>query len=289
MSRRRILLETTIQMHRLADDLQIRRAINEELNDADVYCTSFVLRELLRTIIASLAFVYTCVKKLGADGDGYLALERLVRLLAQGEGQFSPRSARREQYVVAAILERFGSTRIALSELLCYLEYVSRKWLRDFYRVPLASGGRFEIVGEFFLTGLDEKAAEMSDWIRNSDRIPGPPRFPSGASRFLDQRQEAVGAVHEAMAKCEARRRDDRLVLILTRLRTNKGEYDFMRRLKVNTRGNWCLGDLLIALETPSNVAIYTEDRHFEIICGVLPRGIHPGPRIRDIRAKLSQ
>jgi hypothetical protein len=287
-NRRKILLETTIQIHRLANDLAIKDAINRELADADVYTTSFVLREILRTIVADLAYVYASVTKLGGDGNGYLALERLLRLLARGESRFSIRAARREQYVIAAIVEHFPYTKISLTELVAFLDYVCQKWLRDFHRIRLPNGWIFRIVGEFFLTGLDERPSELQDWIRSSGSMPGAPRFPSGAAAFLEARKANVVLACDAMNSCDAYRRDDRLLRILDRLRNASGEYEFVERLKATTRGNWCLGDLLIALEAPGDVEIYTEDRHFEVLCGALQRNLYRGPRIKDLRGSGS-
>lgn len=286
MSRTKVLLESTIQIHRITNDVDVKGKINGELHDKDVFCTSFVLREFLRTVIADIAFVHTLARKLGTDEDGRMALSRLSILLARGESRFSPSAARREHLVIAAILDRFAYTRVALQELLCYLEYVAERWLWWFIRIPLPNGEVFTIKGEFFLTSLDQSDGEVWEWIRRNPPIPPPMPFPSAASAFLQARCELIASVHALMAASSAPLRDDRLIAMLERMRAGGALYNFLSRLSGKTRGNWCLGDLLIALECPADTAIYTDDRHFEILCSALNKQLYAGVRPREARSK---
>ena len=72
------------------------------------------------------------------------------------------------------------------------------------------------------------------------------------------------------MQAAKAREKDKSLLKILERLKDENGEYAFLDKLKPNTRGNWALGDLLVALETPPEVRIYANDRHFLVLCKAL-------------------
>src|SRR5229473_5911559 len=135
-----VLLETTIQIHRIVDDPVVKETINSELADKSVYTTTFVLREFLRTIIADVAYVHSMLKDLPVR-DGRVALGALSRLLAQGKNNYSPRAARREQYVIGAIVDYFSETIVPLEKLRCLLEMTVREWINDFFEVPVAGPG----------------------------------------------------------------------------------------------------------------------------------------------------
>jgi hypothetical protein len=103
-----LLLETTIQLYRVAGVTEVKREINRELHGKQVCTTSFVFRESLRTIINDVAYVHRIAEQIPEGQDGRVALGRLVNVLASGPGNFSPRSRQRGQYVVAEILDSFN-------------------------------------------------------------------------------------------------------------------------------------------------------------------------------------
>ncbi|MBI1923263.1 hypothetical protein HYR99_03330 [Candidatus Poribacteria bacterium] len=270
-------METTIQLYRAVGDPETKQRINDELSDKDNYSHSYVLREFLRTIIKDVAYVYMAVQTVGTAGDGRVALENLDRFLASGRGNFSGMAARRERYVTAAILEHFNETRISSKELLRFLEMTAQQWIKDFFEAPLSDGGTYRIEEERFLTGLDEQPDELERWIFNHRPIPPPPPFPAGAAQFLHKHRHLVRRVEEFVQAASMREQDQNLLKILERLKDKDGRYDFLGKLKPNTRGNWALGDLLIALETPSDVHIYTTDQHYNVLCQALGKRRYQG------------
>ncbi|MDQ3815738.1 MAG: hypothetical protein M3347_17630, partial [Armatimonadota bacterium] len=267
----KLLLETTIQLHRIADDTGIKQRINDELSDQECYTTSFVLREFLRTVIKDLAYIHTAIESLEAGADGRIALGNLDRFLASGKGNFSVRAARRERYVTAIILDAFPETKIPRGKLLRFLERAAQQWLEEFFEVP-ALDGESRIDDDHFLTGLDEQHDEMERWIQDHHPIPEPPPFPIGAAKFLDDNRRSVLRAEECVQEAKAREKDKNLLKVLGALKDDDGEYDFLGKLKTNTRGNWTLGDLLIALESPPDAHIYTTDKHYGPLCRALKK-----------------
>ncbi len=270
----KVLLETTVQLWRLAHSLEYKNNINGELVGKICYTTSFVLREILRTIIKDLAYVREIAQKI--QGDPTLVLADLCEFLSLGYGRYSTSAARREFLVVSAILKEFRGGELTKEKLVVFLEMTSEQWLREFFEVPATVGSRRRIEGEEFLTSLDDRPDEMLNWIRQGP-IPPPPPFPVGAASFLQYRGRDIAKVELAMGTAKAIEQDKRLLKILGRMKVNGREYDFIGRLKATTRGNWALGDVLIALETPSDVAIYTTDKHFTVICRALVRERYHG------------
>lgn len=205
--------------------------------------------------------------------EGLLALSRLSQMLAQGIGNFSPRAAQRQYYVVAAIQSSF-SFKVETSELISFLEMTAQQWLREFFEVPVADNV-FTDIRETCLFSLDEPPDEMWRWIDEHQPIPGPPPFPKSAARFLQERKDEVRAAEDSFQREKHRYQDVRLLDVLASVKTKNGEYDFENKL--GSRRGWALGDLLITLETPLRVQIYTTDRHYNVICIATGRQRYPG------------
>ena len=286
----KILLETTVQLHRVTDDPGTKARINETLRGKHVYTSSYVLREFLRTVIKDIAYVHKAVQAIDKDADGRVALGNLDRYLASGRGNFSVRAGRRERYVTAAILDKYSNTRIPRLQLLRFLEETAQQWIEDFYEVLCDKDYEWRIDGEYFLTNLDDPTDEMQCWICNNGPIPGPPPFPSGAAKFLQRKRSEAKIAENSVRAAIVKEKDCNLLKILDSLKNDRGEYDFIGKLKVNTRGNWSLGDLLIALETPSDAHIYSDDRHFNVLCKSLGKQRYPGylpaDKIKEERAQ---
>ncbi|MCI0490435.1 MAG: hypothetical protein L0229_27900 [Blastocatellia bacterium] len=67
------------------------------------------------------------------------------------------------------------------------------------------------------------------------------------------------------------------MLKVLDRMKNAAGDYDFANKLTPRTKGNWWLGDLLIALESPHYCAIYTTDGLFEALCDALGKRLYVG------------
>jgi hypothetical protein len=270
---KKLLLETTVQLLRVAGGPENRKKVSGEAESSDLWTTSFVLREFLRTIVKDLTYVHGAVTKLSMDRDGLVALANLDLFLASGKGNFSARSARRERYVTAAILTSFRSTTVSRQRLLTRLERVCGQWLRDFFELDRADGGTVRIQ---CLCALDE-GTETHKRLAEGSPFPDQPSFPSLAPEFLRKNLKGVEAVQIAMAQAPSRLRDEGLLRILARLKGRDDRFDFTL-LTPRTRGNWYLGDLMIALEAPPDTAIFSIDKHFEILCEALRRQRHSPP-----------
>ena len=93
-----VFLDTTIQLYRIAYGPDMKRDIDAVLADKQVYSSSFVFREFLRTIIADLVWVHQQAStKLKPGDDGKVGLDQLSRYIALGENVYSARSIQRTQ------------------------------------------------------------------------------------------------------------------------------------------------------------------------------------------------
>jgi hypothetical protein len=274
----RILLDTTVQLWRIAGGPEEAGKFHQELSGEEkVFSTSFVFREFLNTIIADVEYVHRlAASNLQPEEDGRVGLGQLARFLATGKGNYSARSIRRLHLVIGMILESFEQTSVPKSKLLVRLERTANRFIRDFFRRPGRDGDLRPID---CLTGLDEPG-ELEE-MREARPFPQPPRFPRAAGQFLESRKTQVVRVEEEMKKStKARGRDDKLLQGLEWLKARDGSFDFPTKLATPKRWNWALGDLLIALETPEGVAIYSTDRAFAILCRALEKPRHEGYRV---------
>jgi hypothetical protein len=276
MSTDRLLLDTTVQIRRIAYGTEEARRFNEELADkADVYTTSLVFREFQRTIIADIEFLYTQTKEgLRADSDGRLALSQLSQFLGTTE-RYSSRSVQRLHLIVAVILESFTHTKVPKKRILDRLERVANRWIIDFFSYSDKAGKECDIV---CLTALD--APGDLKRLRQAGPFLPAPSFPARAASFLEERRGQVELVEAEMRKAtQAQGRDDKLLKFLGRLKGKDGEFDFLGRLPRYKNWCWRLGDLLIALEIPEGVVVYSTDRAFTIIASAVGRRLYRGYR----------
>ncbi len=274
----KILLDTTVQLWRIACGPEESDQFHRELLDkSEVYSTSFVFREFLNTIIADLEFVHQlAATNLQPEEDGRVGLGQLARFLATGKGNYSTRSVRRLHLVIGMLLESFDRTSVPKSKLLVRLERTASRFIREFLRYPGEDGKPQRIV---CLTGLDDKPDEFEE-MRKGRPFPPPPSFPKAAAQFLERRKSQVARVEEEMkGSTKAKGRDDKLLKVLGWLKAKDGNFDFSSKLEKPKRWNWALGDLLIALETPKGVAIYSTDRAFTILCRALEKSYYRGYR----------
>lgn len=275
----RVLLDTTIQLWRIAYGPKEAGRIHRELVGArEVLTTSFVFREFLNTIIADIEFVHAQASSFLQPGeDGYVGMDQLARFLATGQGNYSSRSIQRLHLVIGKLLESFARTRVPKGKLLVRLERTASRWIRDFFRYLDENGSEQTIT---CLTGLDDETDSVSQLI-NGRVFPPRPSFPQATARFLEGAKSQVQRVEvEMRASTKARGRDDKLLKALGWLKDEAGRFDFANKLQTYKLWNWALGDLLIALETPEGVAIYSTDRAFRILSLALEKPRHSGYRV---------
>lgn len=277
----RLLLDTTVQLGRIAKGADESRRFNDELTGkADVYTTSFVFREFLRTIIADIEYLYVQTREtLRSDDDGRLRLSRLSQFLGIAESNYSQRSIQRLHLVVGMLLEGFAHTNVPKSKILTRLERMASRWIRDFFRYSDETGEEREVV---CLTALDDGPGDLES-LRTARPFPPAPAFPKNAAPFLQERRDQVELVEDEMAKAtQAQGRDDKLLKFLGRLKGEDGRLNFLGRLPRYKSWCWRLGDLLITLESPGDTAIYSTDRAFKILTRAVGRHLHQGYRSPD-------
>ncbi len=278
MSDECILLDTTVQLWRITYGQEEAEKFNHELLDKSaVYSTSFVFREFLNTIIADLEYVHRLAgSSLQPASDGLVGLDQLARFLATGKGNYSTRSVQRLHLVIGMLLESFDRTRVEKSKLLVRLERTAKRFIRDFFRYPGRNGEQRDLI---CLIGIDDEP-ETLERMRQGRPFPPRPLFPKAAAQFLERNKAQIGHVEDAMrATTKAGGRDDKLLRVLGWLKSGTGGFDFLNRLKDYKLWNWALGDLLIALESPEGVAIYSTDRAFGVLTSALEKPHYSGYR----------
>lgn len=271
-----VFLDTTIQLYRIAYGPDMKRDIDAVLADKQVYSSSFVFREFLRTIIADLVWVHQQAStKLKPGDDGKVGLDQLSRYIGMGENVYSARSIQRMHLVIARILASFPATRVPRNKLLRRLERTIAEWTRDFFLVQAAGSSTSQPV--ICLRTLDDHPDEL-DELRRCDPFPPSPDFPRSAASLLEKSKVQVEQVEQEMEQATLKDgKDPQLLRTLGWLKGDDGNYDFVNRLRVPKRWNWALGDLLIALEAPSGAAIYSADRSFSILCRALGKTWYTG------------
>lgn len=270
-----IFLETTIQIHRIANTLVIKNAINKELRSNKSYTSSFVLREFIKTIIQDIAYVYYGVKSI-EENDGKKILSELSFFLASGKGNFSPTAARREQLIIGSIIAEFPETNVPKKKLLSYLEMISEQWIEEFFNISSPNGKENIVQQNRFLTELDDFPDEMLKHILHKP-VPKKPNFPKIAIDFLEKQKNRVKKIDIHLTRLSASKRDNRLLNILTKAKDINGNLDFKNQLSYNSKSIWALGDLLISLETPDYAEIYTTDKHYVHLTTSLGKKLYQG------------
>lgn len=280
-----LLLETTIQLFRVYSRDEIKQDIEKELIGKRLYSTSFVFREFLRTVINDLWYVHRMVNnELQADADGKVALSKLSMFLGEGKGNYSDRSVRRLHHIVGLILANFQHTNVSRTRLLDFLERITQDFIEDFFEFTSPNG---EIITIICLCSIEENP-DYINLLREGDPFPTMPPFPKEAAKFLHNNKELAQKAETAMREAPAKHRDEKLLKFLLRLKDKKTkEFDFLNLLRTNMRGNWCLGDLLITLDTPAppHGAVYTIDHHYDILCPALGKLRYDGYMPQRTRA----
>jgi len=82
---------------------------------------------------------------------------------------------------------------------------------------------------------------------------------------FLSAHREELYRIETAMANVAPKIKDARALATLQRINTNVS-------LAPGERTCWAIGDVIIALEAPADALIFSDDPHFEVICGGLKK-----------------
>ncbi len=277
-----VLLDTTVQLWRIVYGPDETEHFARELVDkTEVYTTSLVFREFVRTIIGDVEYLHLQTSEcLKPDADGRIGLGRLCLFLGAARN-YSSRSVKRLHLVIGKLLDGFSATKVPRSKILVRLERTANRWMRDFFRYLDSSGEHRQLT---CLTALDDTG--YLEQMRRARPFPPRPVFPSKAASFLDERREQVERAEAAMGKATcAEGRDKKLLNFLDRLKGKDGGFDFLGRLPMYKEHCWRLGDLLIVLESPEGAAIYSTDRAFAVLTRALDKRLYRGYLPRPAQA----
>lgn len=269
-----LLLDTTIQIERLAGN-------QRELMDRDlcrfqeIYATSISYREFLATLIQDLNDV--------VDAGAHLAKENCVRLsdicrhFAELRGGKS-RSAQRKHYAIARALDSQLPDPVDLDVLQSVARRSQNQWSREFFRYSCSFTLRNLRREIHCLQQAEDQPGELERLRRQRPLDTNPPFPTRGAARLLEGRKGEIRRLEAAIGKLGGHR--DRGLLQALRWARGEGEeYDFLAWFPDKAeRTRRRFSDLLIALEAPPGVAIYSTDRHFEVICEALSIDRYTGP-----------
>jgi len=255
--KRKIFLETSIQIERILGSFKRREQIRENLVDATVFTSSYVFMEFRRAVLQAVAHVLTLVRQIQYDGENVIDLSELMRMVAMGRSiRFSVRTIQRVILVLSYIFSAFPTSFVESDTLIDYLELQLNWRLKELF---------FEGVSEYIIhtdCDLVRPNIPIGDYVQN--------RLSCNAKNatctlvaFLSQYQDKLRAMEQVLTAASDDEINPRTLTALKRINSNVTK-------ALGERTCWSLGDVIIALETPDDVYIYTTDRHFDLICSVL-------------------
>ena len=265
-----IFLDTTIQVDRLLQTADIQANIQQNLIDKRIYTSSTVYMELKRTVLQDIRYVHALVeRKCAASSTPTVLLSDIDRWLASGQGNFSVRSRDRCKFVTATIKDAFPQKNVHKDHLFAFLQTLVFDLEMEFFAIDLGHDSYFDIRAE-------------NAYIDIAGCVLSQPKHPPGdilntrlscaaatttckLDHFFAQHADELHAIHHILSALPTQQRDTKAFNVLTDVLTN----GYHRAL--GERSCWALGDIVIALESPYDAAIYTtNERHFRLLCQAL-------------------
>ena len=261
-NRGQIFLETSIQVERLIH-LERKPAIMYNLLGKQLHTSCYVFAEFRRTFLVDFRFLYSVVKdQWDGSGEREMRLSDLLDALSRVRAVRSERRFRRFFWIVSDLLRCFGDDPVPVSDVLEWLDEQSDAFTEEFFLVDSSGfNGKVETL-EYHCSSNCDLARDDRDLSRmrcrrEEARCPLP--------QFLLAHKEHLRAILSAFENAPSNKRDNRAMGVLQQLLASN---DFE---KVKGQHNcWRLGDIIVALEAPENVPIYTLDDHFDAICKAL-------------------
>ncbi len=245
----KLFLDTTIQIERITATRTRQQEIAAILHGNQVITSTYVLGEYLRTLVADAALLYRLV----------CDTEQLYDVETQIAHLFNKRSASRCLLLWAAF-HRSGvyDRTMILSKLRIYLQY----GLVNRFMV-----GIDELIDSTDCGLAKERPLLITDRCQLRTQCTRSVRE-CALELFLTQHRSAIAVLAEGL-----RHHADRSLARLSQLCMQILEDPNVARGRNCT---WYLGDLVIALEAPLDVEIYTTNlRHFEPICTLLGKKVY--------------
>ena len=186
-------------------------------------------------------------------------LHELMAKLRQRQASRSQRAVSRALIVVERIVEHFAETSIKRSRLETFLRTKIAEAQEGFLEVDLyREGGDMTTVETSDRTQCDLPKTGACTCRREEAQC----NLPS----FLAQHASVLAKVRRAFEPGQ----DSKMVEAVERILDREEPTDWAHAK--GQKNCWPLGDTIIALEAPEDAAIYTTDRHYEVICPIVGR-----------------
>lgn len=264
MSKTPLFLDTTIQIDRIVSPLQRRTQLQALLTDYRLVTSTYVLGEFLRTLVKDAIQLHHRIEQ-------YTHLDEVITYLGQHPNK---REAGRMMLILGTLLRAERTTQATAFASQMRLQLQER----------LARYIKFALVDRF-LSGIDEMLDSTQCGLARERPTLAPTtngngqffRFRSQCTRYvrecdLAERMEAWRPELAMLADGLAHESDP-VLLRMGQLAQQISENPVVTRGRNCT---WYLGDLVIALELPADVPLYTTNvRHFAPILAVLGKRLH--------------
>lgn len=265
MSKSALFLETTIQIERIVGDRTRQRALHTELANYRLVTSTYVLGEYLRTLVKDAVQLHRLVAQ-------QTHLDEVITYLGR---HLNKREASRMMLILGAML-RSGRAAEPKQDAQARLDLLDR--LSRYIEISLLS---------HFMAGIDEVLDSTQCGLareRPQSYLVSPDNIPS-----YRLRSQCVRHVRECdlAERLEQWRPELKALAVGLALETDPvlvrmGELaEQILDKPVLARGRnctWYLGDLVIALELPAAMPLYTTNqRHFAPLLTILGKKLHSG------------
>jgi predicted nucleic acid-binding protein len=158
--REKIFLETSIHIERLFSNKQRRQQIQQRLNGATLYTSSYVWMEFRRSVLQTYAYLASIVRGILNEGTKHIEIHELIRRLSAAPSiRFIPRAIQRLLLILSSLLEAFPGRVIHAEKLIDHLEY---------HIAHLGPDGFFLDIDEFInetSCDLANSSVEIGDYV----------------------------------------------------------------------------------------------------------------------------
>ena len=261
-----IFLETTIQIERVLGNRKRQTDLHAELSGYRLITSHYVLGEYLRTVIKDAIQLHEILLK-------YTHFDDVMTAIGQHHNK---REASRMMLLLGALLRTGISTEAVTYEPDVMVDRISRMM-------------RAALVKRFH-AGIDELIDDVECGLARER----PSAIPNTLPLTYQLRSQCIRTVRECMLAEKMETWQPQLALLAEGLSDSKDAAltrmgQLARRIiedPVLARGRnctWYLGDMVIALELPANVPLYTTNRrHFEPILSILGKQLYTPANTHD-------
>lgn len=256
--KKKVFIETTIQIRRLFGGTEERQRIEALLADKYVVTSAYVFMEFRRTILQDFSLLRSIIQHGDKKEFESLSFSDILRMIAQCRTVLSSRALRRLLLVLASLDELFVSGSVSSRELVKLLTFQISYFEYE---------GFFDIIDEvvnYTDCDLAKITTPLGDKI--SSRLScNATKAQCQLAHFLSAHREELRRIKNAIENAPSKIKDARALTALQRI-------DADVSLVLGERTCWAIGDAIIALEAPADALIFSYDPHFEVICDGLKK-----------------